>query len=164
MTLLDRCRSWPHCDQAPVPGGRFCAEHQATLGRVKAAIENGGKFNVRPLPTSVTVRYIAPVAKQKRARKAPAEASKPRLDRTLAKAQAAEARAARHRAVALSLATLVRERGRLNVAEATVLLGCGAGPVKRSAKIAVSEGWIVSRTGAPGGGYFPGDATPAVAA
>jgi hypothetical protein len=164
-TMLDRCRSWPHCDQAPVPGGRFCAEHQATLHRVKESIASGGTFNqVRPLPASVKVRYVAPTAKPKRARKALAAAPKPRIDRTAAKAQAVEARTARHRESAVALAALVRERGRLNVAEAGALLGCGAGPVKRSAKIAVSEGWIVSRTGAPGGGYFPGDALPAAVA
>jgi hypothetical protein len=135
------------------------------LHRVKESIGNGPKFNVKPLlPSSVKVRYVAPTAQPKRARKSPAEAPRAKIDRTVAKAQAAEARAARHRAAAVSLAALVRERGRLNVAEASALLDCGPGPVKRSAKIAVGEGWIVSRTGAPGGGYFPGDALPAAEA
>jgi hypothetical protein len=161
--MPEKCGSWPHCDQAPVPGGRFCAEHQATLHRVKASIGSGPKFNVKPLlPASVTVRYVAPVAKPKRARASSAEASK--IQRKAAKVQAAEVRASRDRASAVSLATVVRERGRVNVAEASTLLGWGAGSVKRTAKIAVREGWIVSRTGSPGGGYFPGDALPDAAA
>jgi hypothetical protein len=55
----DKCHSAPFCDESHLPGERFCAEHQAILNRVRAALNPHAKRR-SPTIAGLKVSHVEP--------------------------------------------------------------------------------------------------------
>jgi hypothetical protein len=60
----DHCGSFPHCDLPPLPGRRFCLDHQALLDRVRESI-SGRKYTTAPIAPSVKLSHVPAARKPK---------------------------------------------------------------------------------------------------
>jgi hypothetical protein len=70
----NRCGSWPHCDQPPGEG-RFCAEHQPIMDRVRAGMRKPARYD-KPVAAPVAVSHVAPEAMPKQRKVSAEEFSK----------------------------------------------------------------------------------------